>query len=87
MLLPVTVRAVYPISVKTIKVGSQKSVDRTRRTTGCAEDTFFQYLWALRDNWPTRRIGRIGLCINPVPVVACQCDALMTRALAVVGHR
>ena len=43
ILLPATARTVYPTWVKTVKVGSQRSVDCTRRTRGCFE-TFFQYL-------------------------------------------
>ena len=42
MLLPVTARIVHPTCVKTVMVGSQKSADRTRRTKGRFEETFFQ---------------------------------------------
>ena len=42
MLLPVTARIVHPTCVKTVTVGSQKSADRTRRTKGRFEETFFQ---------------------------------------------
>ncbi len=44
MLLPVTARIVHPTCVKTTMVGSQKSTDRTRRTKGRFEETFFQWL-------------------------------------------
>lgn len=68
MLSPVTARIVQPTCVKTVKVGSQKSVDQTHRKGGLlfAEKRFFQVhedfgpLWekrpALRKEWPAARI-------------------------------
>ena len=66
MLSPVTVRSVHPTCVKTVKVGSQKSVDQTHRKVGLfvAEKRFFffheDWEWekraALRKEWPAARI-------------------------------
>lgn len=70
MLSPVTARTVHPICVKTVRVGSQKSVDQThRREVGLFVEkrVFFHEedcgpLWewekrlALRKEWPTTRI-------------------------------
>lgn len=69
MLSPVTARIVYPTCGKTVRVGSQKSVDQTHRTAGLfAEKRFFQEdfgpLWewekrpAVRKEWPAARIER-----------------------------
>jgi len=70
MLSPVTARIVHPTCVKTVRVGSQKSVDQTHRKAGLlfAEKRFCQVqedfrvgpLWekrpALRKEWPAARI-------------------------------
>ena len=66
MLSPVTVRSVHPTCVRTVKVGSQKSVDQTHRKVGLfvAEKRFFffheDWEWekraALRKEWPAARI-------------------------------
>lgn len=71
MLSPVTARSVHPTCVKTVRVGSQKSVDQTHRKAGLfvAENRFFSFheedcgpLWewekraALRKEWLAARI-------------------------------
>ena len=69
MLSPVTARTVHPNCVKTVKVGSQKSVDQTHRKAGLVlEKRFFfheedcgplcgrEKRAALRKKWPVARI-------------------------------